>query len=62
MSGATTPAAEAARRIVEAILDERAPLRVACDDIGQAMIAGADAAPFQVRLLGALGAMPREEG
>jgi len=62
MNGATTPAAEAARRIAEAILDERAPLRVACDDVGQAMIAGADAAPFQLRLLGALGAMPREEG
>jgi NAD(P)-dependent dehydrogenase (short-subunit alcohol dehydrogenase family) len=62
MNVATTPAAEAARRIAEAILDDRAPLRVACDDVGQAMIAGADAAPFQARLLGAFSAMPREEG
>jgi NAD(P)-dependent dehydrogenase (short-subunit alcohol dehydrogenase family) len=61
MSGSTTPAPEAARRIADAILDDRAPLRVTCDDVGQAMIAGADAAPFQARLAGALGAMPRKE-
>jgi NAD(P)-dependent dehydrogenase (short-subunit alcohol dehydrogenase family) len=61
MNGVSTPAAQAARCIAEAILDDNAPLRVACDDIGGAMIAGADAAPFQVRLLGALGAMPHEE-
>jgi NAD(P)-dependent dehydrogenase (short-subunit alcohol dehydrogenase family) len=58
MSGRTTPAAEAARRIADAILDERAPLRVACDDLGAGMIAGADAAPFEARLAGALAAMP----
>lgn len=58
MSGRTTPAPEAARRIVDAILDERAPLRVACDDLGAGMIAGADAAPFEARLAGALAAMP----
>jgi NAD(P)-dependent dehydrogenase (short-subunit alcohol dehydrogenase family) len=58
MSGQTTSAEEAARRIVDAILDDTAPLRVACDDVGQAMIAGADQAPYQVRLLGALSAMP----
>ena len=62
MSGATTPAGEAARRIAEAVLDDAAPLRVACDDVGAAMIGGADAAPFQVRLLGALAAMPHREG
>lgn len=61
MNGATTPASEAARRIVAAVLDDAAPLRVACDDVGAGMIAGADAAPFQVRLAGFLGAMPRDE-
>jgi len=58
MSDRTTPAPEAARRIVDAILDERAPLRVACDDLGAGMIAGADAAPYEARLAGALAAMP----
>jgi NAD(P)-dependent dehydrogenase (short-subunit alcohol dehydrogenase family) len=61
MNGSTTPAAEAARRIVAAILDDHAPLRVACDELGGAMIRGADAAPFEARLAGALGAMPDEE-
>ncbi len=61
MSGSTTPAAEAARRIADAILDEGSPLRVACDDVGKAMIGSADGAPFEVRLAGALGAMPHEE-
>ena len=59
MSGSTTPAAEAARRIADAILDDASPLRIACDDVGRAMLAGADAAPFEARLAGALGAMPR---
>jgi len=59
MSGATTPAAEAARRIAEAILDDASPLRVACDDVGHALITGADAAPFEARCSGALAAMPR---
>jgi NAD(P)-dependent dehydrogenase (short-subunit alcohol dehydrogenase family) len=61
MNGRTTPAPEAARRIVDAILDDEAPLRVACDDVGQGMLAGADQAPHQARLRGALGAMPPEE-
>ncbi len=61
MSGSTTPAAEAARRIADAILDETAPLRIACDDVGRALIGGADAAPFEARIAGALGAMPCEE-
>ena len=60
MTGSTTPAAEAARRIVDAVLDDAAPLRVACDDVGRAMIGGADAAPFQTRFAGALGAMPED--
>jgi len=60
MNGRTTSAAEAARRIADAVLDEGAALRVACDDVGGAMIAGADQAPYQVRLVGALGAMPSE--
>lgn len=61
MNGSTTPAAEAARRIADAILDDASPLRVACDDVGQAMIAGADAAPFEARLGAVLSAMPRGE-
>lgn len=52
-----TPAAEAARRIVDAILDDHAPHRVACDPMSEAMIAGADAAPYETRLRGALDAM-----
>jgi NAD(P)-dependent dehydrogenase (short-subunit alcohol dehydrogenase family) len=62
MSGRATPAAEAARRIADAILDDASPLRVACDDLGRTLIAGTDAAPFETRLAGALGAMPRGEG
>jgi NAD(P)-dependent dehydrogenase (short-subunit alcohol dehydrogenase family) len=58
MSGRATPAAEAARRIADALLDDASPLRLACDDVGAALIAGADAAPHQARLAGALGAMP----
>ena len=60
MSGRTTPAGEAARRIADAILDDAQPLRVACDDLGAAMLAGADAAPFAARLEAALAAMPQE--
>lgn len=44
-----TPAAEAARRIADAILDDAAPLRVACDPLGDAMLAGADAAAAELR-------------
>jgi len=62
MNGHTTPAAEAARRIADAILDDASPLRIACDDVGAGLIAGADAAPFEARLAGALGAMPGREG
>lgn len=57
---AKTPAEEAARRIVDAILDDAAPLRVACDGVGEAMIGGADAAPHAERIRGALGAMEPE--
>ena len=32
--------AEAARRIVDAILDDDAPLRVGCDDLSEGMLAG----------------------
>jgi NAD(P)-dependent dehydrogenase (short-subunit alcohol dehydrogenase family) len=60
MSGSTTPAAEAARRVADAILDDASPLRIACDDVGRALLTSADAAPFEARLAGALGAMPRE--
>jgi NAD(P)-dependent dehydrogenase (short-subunit alcohol dehydrogenase family) len=34
-----TPAAEAARRIADAILDDDAPLRVGCDDLSEGMLA-----------------------
>jgi len=52
-----TPAEEAARRIAEAILDDGAPLRVACDALGEGMIQGADGAAYEARLAGALEAM-----
>ena len=35
-----TPAAEAARRIANAILDDDAPLRVGCDDLSEGMLKG----------------------
>ena len=35
-----TPAAEAARRIADAILDDDAPLRVGCDDLSEGMLQG----------------------
>ena len=57
-----TPVADAARAIVDAIEDPDAPLRVACDPIGAAMIAGADSAPYEARLRGAIATMRREPG
>jgi NAD(P)-dependent dehydrogenase (short-subunit alcohol dehydrogenase family) len=45
-----TAPAEAARRIADAILDDAAPLRVACDPLGEAMLAGADAAGAESRM------------
>ena len=51
-----TPPAEAAVRVADAILDPAAPLRIACDPMGAAMIPAADA-PFEPRLQGALAAM-----
>lgn len=50
LAGAVTPPAEAARRIADAILDDDAPLRVACDPLGEAMLAGADAAGAETRM------------
>jgi NAD(P)-dependent dehydrogenase (short-subunit alcohol dehydrogenase family) len=38
--GSYTPAAEAARRIVDAILDDDAPLRSGCDDLSTGMLNG----------------------
>ena len=35
-----TPAAEAARRIADAILDDDGPLRYGCDDMSEGMLAG----------------------
>jgi NAD(P)-dependent dehydrogenase (short-subunit alcohol dehydrogenase family) len=60
MSGRTTSAREAARRIVDAVLDDGAPLRVACDDVGAALLAAADATPHAARHAGALAAQPLE--
>jgi NAD(P)-dependent dehydrogenase (short-subunit alcohol dehydrogenase family) len=37
---AYTPAAEAARRIADAILDDGGPLRYGCDDMSEGMLAG----------------------
>jgi NAD(P)-dependent dehydrogenase (short-subunit alcohol dehydrogenase family) len=37
---AYTPASEAARRIVDAILDDDGPLRYGCDDMSEGMLAG----------------------
>lgn len=45
-----TPAAEAARRIAAAILDDASPLRVACDPLGEAMLGATDPAAFEGRL------------
>lgn len=58
-----TPPMEAARRIADAILDDAAPLRVACDPLGEAMLAGAgvDAAETRLRefIAGVAGRGPR---
>ena len=40
-----TPAAEAARRIADAILDDGSPLRVGCDDLSEGMLTGWRDAP-----------------
>lgn len=39
VEGRTTPAAAAARTIVDAILDDEAPLRIGCDPLGAGMLA-----------------------
>jgi NAD(P)-dependent dehydrogenase (short-subunit alcohol dehydrogenase family) len=49
-----TPAPEAARRIVDAILDEASPHRVACDPVGEALLRAADATPHAERMAAAL--------
>jgi len=56
---AKTPAEEAARSIAGAILDDGAPLRVACDELGSALLTAADATPHAERMRAALGAMRR---
>ena len=38
--GMYTPASEAARRIVDAVLDDDGPLRYGCDDMSEGMLAG----------------------
>jgi NAD(P)-dependent dehydrogenase (short-subunit alcohol dehydrogenase family) len=58
---AKTPAAEAARRIADAILDDASPLRVACDPVGETLLAGADAAPHAERMAAALRAMSPDD-
>jgi NAD(P)-dependent dehydrogenase (short-subunit alcohol dehydrogenase family) len=54
---AKVPAADAAERVVRAILDDASPLRVWCDPIGEALVRAADASPYEARLRGALAAM-----
>lgn len=55
-----TPPAEAARRIVEAILDDDAPLRVACDPLGEAMLGAAGDTEAETRMRGFMaGLAPR---
>lgn len=49
-----TPAPEAARRIVDAILDEDGPHRVACDPVGEALLAAAEASSHAERMAAAL--------
>jgi len=57
-----TSAPEAARAIVDAILDDAAPLRVSCDPLGAGLIAAADRAPHETRLAGAIASMLSEGG
>ena len=49
-----TSAAEAAGRIADAILDDASPLRVACDPVGEALLAAADTTPHAERMAAAL--------
>jgi NAD(P)-dependent dehydrogenase (short-subunit alcohol dehydrogenase family) len=57
-----TPAEEAARRMLAAILDDAAPLRVACDPLAAALLEGWRAARDEDWMRGMLGAwLPGEE-
>ena len=52
-----TPAAEAARRIADAILDDDGPLRYGCDDMSEGMLEGWSTAPSdEAWMRGMLGA------
>lgn len=50
LASMVTAPAEAARRIVDAILDDDAPLRIACDPLGEAMLADAGVADAESRM------------
>lgn len=62
LTDVVTAPAEAARRIADVILDDDAPLRVACDPLGEAMLADADAAGAEARMsafIAGLGGRPK---
>ena len=50
LGSVVTPPSVAARRIADAILDDAAPLRVACDPLGEAMLADAGVAADESRM------------
>jgi NAD(P)-dependent dehydrogenase (short-subunit alcohol dehydrogenase family) len=54
VAGAVTPPGAAAEAIVDAILDDGAPLRVACDPLGRGLLEGWRAAPDEEWLRGLL--------
>ena len=56
-----TPSAEAARAIVDAILDDDAPLRCGCDPLGSSMLEACRAQGDEAFMQGMLGAFAPEE-
>lgn len=56
----TTSAAEAARAIVSAILDDESPQKVGCDPLARAMLEAAGAPAAEAMRRGVLAAMPDE--
>jgi len=52
-----TPAAEAARRIVDAICDDDGPLRYGCDELSEGMLRGWNATDNDQWMRGMLQAM-----
>ncbi len=58
----TTPAAEAARAIADAILDDASPLKVGCDPLARAMLDAAGEPAAEAMRRGVLAAMPDGSG